>query len=150
MLVPLTVLVLLVPLAPDAGAPAVAPVTAVPGSRLAPEPAAPGKPVDVSQLPFTPDSITQVMRAHQGELQDCYEKTLAARDEKLEGRLMTHFIIGAAGNVSKPQVVKHGTTLKDKDLQACVVGVLGKLRFPKPPDGKDHPVEYPINLRPVE
>jgi hypothetical protein len=150
MLVPLTLIVLWLPLAVDAGPPAVAPVTPVAGARATTDPGAPAKPVDLSQLPFTPDSITQVMRAHQSEIQACYEKTLAARDEKLQGQLMTHFAITAAGSVSKPQVVKKGTTLKDKDLQACVVGVLATLRFPKPPDGKEHPVEYHINLQPVE
>jgi hypothetical protein len=150
MLIPLMLLALLSFSASDAGTPAIAPVTAAPGSRAAPEPGSAAKPVDVSQLPFTQDSIAQVVKAHQPEIQDCYEKTLAARNEKLEGRLMTHFVITASGTVTGAQVAKRGTTLKDKDLQACVVGVLGKLRFPKPPDGKEHPVEYPFNLQPVE
>lgn len=150
MLIPLTFFALLLPGAPDAGAPTIAPVTAAPGSRAGSEPGAAAKPVDVSQLPFTPDSIAQVVRAYQPDIQDCYEKTLATRNEKLEGRLMTHFVITAAGTVTGAEVAKRGTTLKDKDLHACVVGVLGKLRFPKPPDGKGHPVEYPFNLQPVE
>ncbi len=150
MLIPLTLLTLLLPPAPDAGTPSIAPVTAAPGAAAAPEPGAPPKPVDVAQLPFTPDSISQVVRAHGAEIQDCYEKMLAARDEKLQGRVMTHFAITAAGTVSGPRVEKRGTTLKDKDLHACVVGVLGKLRFPKPPDGKNHPVDYPFNLKAVE
>ena len=149
MFAPLTLVALMLPSSPDAGAPLVAPVTASSGVRAATDTGAAKQP-DVSQLPFTPDSITQVMHAHQGEIQDCYEKTLAARNEKLQGRLMTQFVINAAGGVSKARVVKKGTTLKDQDLHACVVGVLGKLRFPKPPDGKDHPVEYPLNLRAVE
>jgi outer membrane biosynthesis protein TonB len=111
---------------------------------------APDKAPDLATMPFTPDSITQVMRAHQTEIQTCYEKTLAARDEKLSGSLMTRFVITAAGTVKGAQVVKKGTTLKDKDLHACVVGVLKKLTFPKPPDAKDHPVDYPVNLQAVE
>ena len=104
----------------------------------------------VTQLPFTPDSISQVVRAHQEEIQGCYEKTLAARNEKLQGQLMTQFVITGAGTVKSAKVVKKGTTLKDADLHACVVGVLGTFVFPKPPDGKDHPVEYPFNLQAVE
>jgi hypothetical protein len=143
-------LALLLVAATDGGAPLVAPVTPGPGSRPAAEPNPAAKPPDVSQLPFTPDSISQVVRAHQPEFQECYETMLAARKEKLQGRLMTHFIITGAGTVKKAQVVKTGTTLKDKDLNICVVGVLGKLTFPKPPDAKDHPVEYPLNLTAVE
>ena len=147
MLLPLALLALVVPTASDAGS-VTAPVTSAPSAHTSPESGT--KPVDVSQLPFTPDSIAQVVKAHQPEIRECYEKTLAARDEKLQGRLMTHFIITAAGTVTKAQVTKRGTTLKDADLNACVVGVLGKLRFPKPPDGKEHPVEYPLNLQAVE
>ena len=142
MLLPLALLAFVFPSAADAGVATAAPVRADPGPAT--------KPLDVSQLPFSPDSITQVVKAHQPEIQDCYEKTLAARNEKLQGRLMTHFVITGAGTVTGAQVTKRGTTLKDKDLHACVVGVLGKLRFPKPPDGKQHPVEYPFNLEPVE
>jgi hypothetical protein len=150
MLIPLTLLALWLPTASDAGAPSIAPVTAAPGTPAAVESGAPAKPPDITQLPFTPDSISQVVRAHEPEIQECYEKTLAARNEKLQGRLMTHFAITAAGAVSGARVEKRGTTLKDKDLYACVVGVLGKLRFPKPPDAKSHPVEYPFNLKAVE
>jgi hypothetical protein len=149
MLTFLALLALALPGASDAGPPAIAPVTSTLGSHSSPEGAQP-KAIDVSQMPFTPDSITQVVRVHQPEIQSCYEKTLAARNEKLQGRLMTRFVITANGTVSDALVVKQGTTLKDKELQSCVVGVLRQLRFPKPPDAKDHPVEYPFNLQPVE
>jgi hypothetical protein len=150
MLIPLTLLALLLPLAPDAGEPSVAPVTATPGARPAPDATAAPKPLNVSQMPFTPDSISEVVTSHQAEIQGCYEKTLAARDQKLQGQLMTHFLITAAGTVSGATVEKKGTTLKDKDLHKCVVGVLGTMRFPKPPDAKNHPVEFPFNLKAVE
>ncbi len=125
------------------------------GSALAPDmpgpPAAkPATALDVGQLPFTPDSIAQVVHAHQTDIQDCYEKTLALRQKKLQGRLMTHFVITPSGTVSGAQVQKKGTTLKDKDLNTCVEAVLSGLHFPQPPDGKSHPVEYPFNLHAVD
>jgi len=150
MLIPLTLLALTLSATPDAGAPSVTPVTRAPGMPAAPESNAEAKPPDVTQLPFTPDSISQLVTAHQADIQDCYEKMLAARNEKLQGRLMTHFAITATGTVSGAQVEKRGTTLKDKGLHACVVGVLGRLRFPKPPDGKSHPIEFPFNLKASE
>jgi len=140
----LTLLTLTLPGASDAGSSAVTP------DMPAAPPSPPVRAVDASQLPFTSDSIKQVVRSHQPEIQDCYEKMLAARQQKLQGRLMTHFVITPTGTVSDAKVEKHGTTLKDKDLQACVVGILSKLRFPKPPDGKDHPVDYPFNLQAVD
>ncbi len=144
MLLALTLLALTLSGASDAGPSAVSPDTPAP-----PAPPA-ARAVDVAQLPFTSDSIKQVVASHQPEIQDCYEKTLAARQQKLQGRLMTRFTITPVGTVSGAQVEKHGTTLKDKELNTCVIGVLGKLRFPKPPDGKDHPVEYPFNLKAVD
>ena len=141
MLLSLTLLALAVPGASDAGPP----MDAAPAAAPRPAP-----PVDVKQLPFTPDSIALVVRSHQADIQECYEKMLAQRDQKLQGRLMTHFVITPAGTVSGAQVQKKGTTLKDRDLNTCVEGVLSGLRFPKPPDGKSHPVEYPFNLHAVD
>lgn len=146
MLLPLTLLSLSLAAAQDAGSTSIAPVTPVPGAPAEPQAKLP----DVTPLPFGPDSISQVVAAHQTDIQDCYEKTLAARNEKLQGRLMTHFNITPAGTVSGAQVEKRGTTLKDKGLHACVVGVLSKLRFPKPPDAKNHPIEFPFNLKAIE
>jgi hypothetical protein len=146
-----TLVALALAAAADGGIPLVAPVTALPGATpTAPAAGGQSRPPEVSQLPFTPDSISQVVRAHQQEIQDCYEKTLATRDQTLEGRLMTRFVITAQGTVKSAQVLKKQTTLKDKSLHACVVGVLDKLTFPKPPDKKEHPVEYPFNLKAVE
>ncbi len=46
-------------------------------------------------------------------------------------------------------MVKKGTTLKDPSCTAAWSTVLSTMIFPKPPDGKDHPVEYPFNLKAV-
>lgn len=106
--------------------------------------------LDVSRLPFTPDSIQQVILHHKEKIQACYEDTLAEKDKKVEGKLMTTFTITANGLVKSAKVVKKGTTLKDKGLHDCVVAVLTAMSFPKPPDGQDHPIEYPFNLKAVE
>lgn len=139
---PLTLLVCMLAAAADGG-PAGPDSPADPAAKATPA-------LDVRNMPFTPDSIAQVVRAHQTDIQDCYEKTLALRQQKLQGTLMTHFVITAAGTVTGAQVQKKGTTLKDKDLNACIEGVLSGLRFPKPPDAKSHPVEYPFNLHALD
>jgi hypothetical protein len=113
---------------------AVAPVTPRRGS--APE-----------QLPFNPDTIRELVRAKQPEIERCWEQTLAKQDQPVEGRLQTHFVITPAGTVKGAQVVKKGTTLKNQELHRCVVTVLSTLTFPRPPDSKDHPVDYPFNLK---
>jgi len=138
MLVPLLVALAASPAAPDAGT---APTAVVP--------ATPAKGSDPSKLPFTPDTLRDVVRAKQPEIERCWEQTLASTDKPMEGKLQTHFVITPDGTVKQPKVVKKGTTLKNEALNRCVETVLSTMVFPKPPDGKDHPVEYPFNLKAV-
>jgi hypothetical protein len=117
----------------------------------APKPAREEPPApDVSRLPFTPDSIRQVMGHHKGKLQACYEEVMAAQEKKVEGRLMTAFTITPEGTVKDARVLKKGTTLQAPGLHECVVAALTSLTFPKPADGRDHPIEFPFNLKAVE
>jgi hypothetical protein len=105
---------------------------------------------NVDKLPFTPDSIKIVVAFFQPQIQSCYEETLAVKDKAVEGKLMTAFVITPEGTVKKPSVVKKGTTLKDSRLHDCVTAVLSAMSFPKPPDAKDHPIEYPFNLKAIQ
>ena len=141
MLVPLLVALAAAPAepgAPDAGTAAAAVVPATPAKGSSPE-----------KLPFTPDTLRDVVRAKQPEIERCWEQTLASTDKPMEGKLQTHFVITPEGTVKQPKVVKKGTTLKSEPLHRCVETVLSTMTFPKPPDGKDHPVEYPFNLKAV-
>jgi hypothetical protein len=106
--------------------------------------------LDVSRLPFTADSIRMVMTHHKEKLQSCYEDTMAEKEKKVEGTLMTSFTITPAGLVKGAKVLKKGTTLKDRELHDCVVAVLTALSFPKPADGMEHPIEYPFNLKAID
>src|SRR5882672_1946496 len=96
--------------------------------------------VDVERLPFTQETVKQVIDANVPKIQGCYNELLA-------GMVKTSWEITAEGLVSKAKVEKKGTTLKDPKLHECVVVVLSSMTFPKPPDGKVHPIEYPFNLK---
>ncbi len=104
---------------------------------------------DVTRLPFTPDSIKQVVLSYQPKIQSCYEETLAAKDKAVEGQLKTAWIITGDGMVKGAKVDKKKSSLKDPRLHDCVVAVLSTMAFPKPPDAKDHPIEFPFNLKAV-
>ncbi|RKG96963.1 AgmX/PglI C-terminal domain-containing protein [Corallococcus carmarthensis] len=106
--------------------------------------------LDVSKLPFTPDSIRQVMAHHTPRIQECYEDHMVEKDKKVEGVLRTTFTITAEGTVRSAKVDKFGSTLKDAGLNDCVIAVLSSMDFPKPPDGRDHPIEYPFNLKAID
>jgi hypothetical protein len=104
---------------------------------------------DVSKMPFTPDSIKQVVAANQAKIQECYEETLRDKNKAPEGVLKTSWQIDADGYVKNAKVDKKKSTLKEPKLHDCVVGVITAMVFPKPPDGKPQPIEYPFNLKAV-
>jgi hypothetical protein len=110
-------------------------------------------PLDVEHMPFTPDSIRQVMGHHVDEIQGCYEEWLAGKGNRTpEGKLVTSFTISPAGLVKGAKVLNKGTAwpLREPALKECVVGVLTALTFPKPADGREHPIEYPFNLKAIK
>lgn len=113
------------------------------------EEAAPAEGPDTRKMPFTPESVKTVVAYWQPKIQTCYEETLAAKDKDVEGVLKTKWIVGGSGIVKKAEVLKKGTTLKDPKLHDCVVTVLSSMTFPKTPNGKDQPIEFPFNLKAV-
>lgn len=133
--------------APDAG------VNAEPGSPApltpAPTVGTPRRATAPEAMPFTSDSIREIVRGKQPDIERCWEQYLAGQDKAVDGKVQTHFIITPAGTVRGASVVKKGTTVKSPELHRCVATVLSTLTFPKPPDGKDHPVDYPFNLKAV-
>jgi hypothetical protein len=105
---------------------------------------------DISKLPFTPDSIKQVVAFYQPQIQSCYEEHLASKgNKKVEGVLKTTWVITSDGFVKNAAVNKKASTIKDSKLHDCVVAVLSSMAFPKPPNGKDQPVAFPFNLKAV-
>lgn len=102
---------------------------------------------DVSKLPFTPDSIKQVVLTYQPKIQGCYEDHIANKKKAPEGTLKTTFVITPEGLVKSAKVDRKASSLKDSGLHDCVVAVLSTMAFPKPPDSKDHPIEFPFNLK---
>jgi hypothetical protein len=104
---------------------------------------------DVSKLPFTPDSIKQVVSYHQPKIQGCYEDHIANKKKPPEGTIKTSWVISADGLVKNAKVDRKASALKDQGLADCVVAVISSMTFPKPPDGKDRPIEFPFNLKAV-
>lgn len=106
---------------------------------------------DVEKMSFSQESIRKVVSHHQPQIQTCYEEILASKGDKVvEGKLLTSWVITAEGLVKNAKVLKKGTTLKEPKLHECVVAVLSAMTFPKPPKGKEHPIEYPFNLTAIK
>jgi hypothetical protein len=105
---------------------------------------------DVSKLPFTQDSIKSVVLSYQPKIQGCYEDHISNKKKPPEGTLKTHFVITGEGLVKNAKVDRKASTLKDPSLHDCVSAVLSTMAFPKPPDAKDHPIDFPFNLKAVQ
>ncbi len=105
--------------------------------------------LDVSHLPFTPESIKMVVLSFQPRIQACYEEHLAQQkhEKAPQGTVKTRFTITADGYVKGAKVVKTASSLKDAHLHDCVVAVLSTMEFPKPPNGKPQLIEFPFNLK---
>ena len=96
--------------------------------------------LDVSKLPFTPESIKMIVPSFQPQIQACYEDHLAQQKQKRAPRGHDQDRTSSSppdGYVKGAKIIKKASTLKDAHLHDCVVAVLSAMVFPKPPDGKD-------------
>ena len=96
-------------------------------------------------MPFTPDTISEVVSHHQQpQIQHCYEETLAGDRQGGGGQAETSFVITPEGSVKQAKVVKKGTTLKDPKLHRVRGDGALVMTFPKPPDGEGPPDRVPV------
>ena len=111
---------------------------------------APEKPaLNLELMPFSTETVKRVVAHNRDKIQACYEETLASKDKPVEGRVMTSFVVTPGGLVKNPRVLKKGTTIKDPKLHECLIDALSTFTFPKPSDRREHPIEYPFNLKAV-
>ena len=108
-----------------------------------------GTGLDVSHLRWSREAIQQVIASHAGEIRHCYEQTMAETEKSLTGTVKTYFEIAPGGGVKHARVLRHGTTMRNHDLQSCVIEVVNGFEFPRPPDHKTHPIEYPFHFKPI-
>ncbi len=89
--------------------------------------------------------IQKVVRQHTGELRACYEKELG-KNKGLSGQITASWIITAQGSVSKTKIKE--STMKNKDVEKCIVNAIGYWRFPMPKGGGEVLVEFPFEFSP--
>ena len=85
--------------------------------------------------------IQKVVRQHSGELRACYEKELN-KIKGLNGRVVVVWLISPQGAVTKALVKE--STIKNKNVENCVVNSIKFWRFPAPKGGGIVQIEYPF------
>lgn len=106
--------------------------------------------LDISKLPFDRMAIQQFVQHHMPAIQACYEKVLADTGQELQGRVMVNFVVDPEGFVSVARVLPKKSSMEDARVIDCVVDNVRRWRFPRPGDNRDHPIEYPFDLKVVK
>lgn len=92
---------------------------------------------------ITRDQIREVVRAHIGEVRDCYNQGLQ-RDPELAGRLVVGFEIAGSGAVEHAKISE--STVADAEVGACIAAKVKSWQFPASKAATS--VEYPFVLEP--
>ncbi len=131
----------------DSGKPADGGTRPAAAGASGPAAGVPGKKeLDVSRMMFDAESIRIVVKFHMPEIQECYEKVLADTGQKVQGKVVLGLIIDANGSVTEARVLPKKSTLKNDSVHDFVLQAR-TWQFPKAGDNRDHPIEYPFELK---
>ena len=89
------------------------------------------------------DIVRRVVRRHRNEIRYCYEIGLK-RDPKLYGQVQVKFTISGKGSVTSASV--SSTTLKDREVEECMIRRVRHWFFPEPKGGGNVIVNYPFEF----
>lgn len=91
------------------------------------------------------NEIRAVIRANQKGFKACYESKLK-KLPKLRGRIVVFFEIKPNGTTQKAAI--RSTTMKNADVENCIIHIFTKMKFPSPPGGGIVRVNYPLTFTP--
>jgi TonB family protein len=80
------------------------------------------------------------------ETRYCYEKAFRGSSE-VAGRMDLAFVVSPEGRVARAEVV--ASSLKNPAVEDCVIGRLRGWAFPRPEDGKEVSVTWPVVFKPA-
>lgn len=89
------------------------------------------------------EAVKVVVRQHRNEIRYCYENELK-KNPKLAGQVKVKITI--PGDGSATSVIVSSTTLKNRELEECMVRAIGSWTFPRTKDGKAFIANYPFNF----
>lgn len=91
------------------------------------------------------DAVEAALLAHKDEFRYCYEKEINAETPKLSGRVGTTFVIGSSGRVTQAGI--ESTSLKNANVERCILNVIRRIDFPIPRGGGVVQVTYPFKFQ---
>lgn len=90
------------------------------------------------------DAVEQALLAHKDEFRLCYEREINAETPNIAGRIGTTFVIGSSGRVTSAGIAS--SSIKNANVERCVVGVIKRIDFPVPRGGGVVQVNYPFKF----
>ncbi len=87
------------------------------------------------------DIIAEIIKGELGQIRYCYERQLSAHPD-LYGKILIKFTIGLDGTVAEQRVGT--TTLKNADVEGCILRRVARWKFPMPKGGTSVLVTYPF------
>jgi len=93
-------------------------------------------------------AVEAALLAHRDEFRLCYEREINAENPNMQGRVSTSFVIGSTGTVNQAGV--KSTTLKNANVERCILGVIKRITFPIPKGAGMVEVSYPFKFSPVK
>lgn len=91
---------------------------------------------------LVPEAIENVVRANSAAIASCYD-VAQRRNAKLTGNVTIKYVIGEDGDTKG--AADEGSTLPDREVVDCVIGVFRQIRYPVS-QGGNIAVIYPIQL----
>lgn len=91
--------------------------------------------------------IQKVISTHLNSILKCYEKRLE-ENPKLSGDVKVNFQIEPSGVVKIAKI--KNSELNDSEAEACILGAIRALKFPKPTGGATVSVDYPFRFKQVK
>ena len=88
------------------------------------------------------EAIAQAVRAAKNQVRFCYERELQ-KTPTLEGKVTVEFVIGTNGQVSSAKDAS-AAPFPSAKVTECLLGVVRKLKFPRPVGGGVVTVRYPF------
>jgi hypothetical protein len=93
------------------------------------------------------EDIQAIIVARRDEARACYDEGLK-KNPSLEGDLDIKWVIDPDGNVKDAGDDASRSTIHDKDVTACIVAIIQKVKFAKSGKGKETRTHYPYNFHP--
>ena len=101
---------------------------------------------DSAPKPDLDQSVVQdVIFSHMPAIRHCYNRELR-KDPELAGVVKVKFTVGTQGKVTDAAIKE--SSLKNKDVESCIVGEVKTWVFPEPRSGKPVDITYPFKFKP--